>query len=111
MATFSYTPEFSSSKSNKPSVKKTQFGDGYESRISIGMNSNPDSWDLQFVNRQDTEGDAIISFFEARGGTEAFDWTPPNGTSGKYVCSEWNRTLVKYNLSTITAKFYRVYEP
>lgn len=111
MATFTYTPDFGAAVSHKPAVRAIKFGDGYEQRLAYGINTNPRSWDLRFASRDNTEADGIMDFFEARGAVEAFDWTPPSGAAGKWVCREWSRSIDRYNLSTIQARFDQVFEP
>jgi phage-related protein len=110
MATFTYIPSFEATEASKPRVRKFQAGDGYESRIRFGLNTDPKEWSLQFSNRDDTERDAIAAFLEARGGVESFDWTPPRGTAGKYVCEDWQVTLSNCNNNQIRATFREVFE-
>lgn len=111
MATFTYTPSFEATESSKPRVRKFQAGDGYEQRVRFGLRTDPKEWSLTFANRTDTERDAIAAFLEARAGAESFDWTPPRGTAGKYVCGEWQVSLLNCNNNTITATFRQVFEP
>ena len=111
MATFTFTPSFEATEVSKPRVSKIQYGDGYEMRATFGLNVDPKEWPLTFAERADTERDNILAFFEARGGVESFDWTPPRGTAGKYVCEEWQVSLRSCNFNTIQAKFREVYEP
>lgn len=110
MATFNFTPDFSAQVSSRPVVRAVKFGDGYEQRLAYGINNNPKQWSLTFAARDDSEANSIEAFFDARGGVESFDWTAPNGTYGKYVCREWNRTFDKSNLNTVTASFEQVYD-
>jgi phage-related protein len=111
MATFTYTPSFEATESSKPRARKFQAGDGYEQRVTFGLHTNPKEWGLVFSNRDDTERDTILAFLDARGGVESFDWTPPRGTAGKYVCEEWQTTLSNCNNNQIRAIFREVYEP
>lgn len=110
MATFTYTPEFGAAVTHKPTVRAVKFGDGYEQRLAYGINTNPRVWDLRFASRSNTEADAILAFLEARGAVESFDWTPPSGSAGKWICREWSRTMDRYNLNTVQAKFEEVFE-
>ena len=105
MATFTYTPSFEASESSKPRAHKFQAGDGYEQRIRFGLHTDAKEWSLTFMNRDNTERDAILAFLEARAGVESFDWTPPRGYAGKYVCEEWQANLLNCNNNTVTAKF------
>jgi phage-related protein len=111
MATFTYTPSFEATESSKPRVSKIQYGDGYEMRATFGLNTDPKEWTLTFSERTDTERDDILTFLEARNAVESFDWTPPRGDAGKYVCEEWQVTLRSCNFNTIQTKFREVYEP
>lgn len=111
MATFIIAPDFGVAANMRPRVRVSRFGDGYEQRVADGLNAIDMSWDLTFSARTDDEALEITDFLEARGGLEAFDWIPSGQTgSVKVVCREWRRSLDRYNLNTVTAKFERVYE-
>lgn len=111
MATFTYTPSFEATETSKPRVRRFQAGDGYEQRVRFGLNTDPKNWSLTFANRTDSERDNITAFLDARGAYESFDWTPPRGSAGKYVCEEWQVTLLSCNNNTIQATFREVFEP
>jgi phage-related protein len=108
MATFTWVPDYEAVEVSRPRVRKTQLGSGYEQRVTFGLNSNLKEWQLSFSERTDTEREQIMSFLNARNATESFDWTPPRGTAGKYVCEEWQTTLRRCNLNTIRATFRQV---
>lgn len=110
MATFTYTADFGASQMKRPRVNAIRFGDSYEQRTTYGINTNPSEWSLTFAMRDDTEAGEIDAFLTARNGIEAFDWTPPGGSAGKYICREWSKTLDRNNLNTISAKFEQVYD-
>lgn len=110
MATFTWTPDFDLPKESKPNIYESKFGDGYSQRISMGLNSNPKTYPLQFKHRSNTERDQIEAFLDARRGTEAFDWTPPWGSAGKFICSEWKVIYSNFNNNQITATFMQVFE-
>ena len=111
MATFTFTPSFEATEASKPRVTKVQFGDGYEQRAVFGLNANQKEWTLIFSERTDAQRDEITTFLDTEGGVNSFDWTPPSGSAGKYVCEEWQVTLRVFNFNTIQAKFRVVYEP
>ena len=49
MATFpSITPTYGVSKTSNPNTRTTKFGDGYQARITFGMNQNPKNYQLTF---------------------------------------------------------------
>jgi len=111
MATFTFTPSFPATQSSQPRVRRFQAGDGYEQRVTFGLNFDPKEWELRFDNRDDTERDAIKTFLEARRGVEAFNWTDPNGTAGRWVCETWQIEQIACNFNNIRTKFRQVFEP
>lgn len=113
MATFpSYNPVYSASKSSEPRVRTTQFGDGYQQRVTFGLNQNPKEWSLTF-DVTDADADIIEEFLDARAADAAsFDWTPPDtSTSYKWICPSWNREMYEFQRSKITTTFRQVFEP
>lgn len=115
MATFpSIAPAYTVSKSNRPNVRVTKFGDGYQQRTVFGLAShnNPREYSLTFKVK-DTQAETIETFLDARAADAAsFDFTPPGtATSAKFVCSAWNRTFIGTNWNEITATFVEVFEP
>ena len=109
MSTFTYLPMPGGVQTKRPRVITTQFGDGYQQRLGDGINTNPRSWSLRFT-RLTADIDAIESFLDARKGTESFDWVPPRGATGKWICSEWTRTEPTDNVQEISATFTEVFE-
>jgi phage-related protein len=91
-----------------PRVRRVAFGDGYEQRVADGINTMPAKWSLRFV-RYNADLAAIAAFLSARAGVEAFDWTAPDGTSGKYVCRQWTRSYTGPQIGEISATFEQVF--
>lgn len=107
MSTFTYAPA-NAALTVKPRVRSARFGDGYEQRVGDGINNAPRSFALTFT-RPTAEADAILAFFEARGGSEAFDWTPPYGAAGRWVARDWSAQLVQMVAKTISVTFDEVF--
>ena len=113
MATFpSITPTYGLQKSSAPNVRKVQFGDGYESRFTMGINQDPKVYNLTF-EVSETDSDTIETFLDARAADFAsFDFTPPGeGSSSKFVCETWSKSIPYLNRATIQATFRQVFEP
>lgn len=113
MATFpAIIPTYGAQKSNRPVVRTVQFGDGYQQRLTYGLNQNPKSWSLTW-EVSETDADTIETFLNDRAADNAsFDWTPlDEATSYKWICQDWNKTLPYKNRATITATFQQVFEP
>lgn len=114
MSVFIWTPEFGATNNPTATVIEAKFGDGYSQRQAAGMNSVSDVWTLSFNNRSPEEGAAIKAFLKARGGREAFDWTPPFETTPiKVVCraGNWSVVTIKGGFVSVSAKFEQVFEP
>lgn len=110
MATFTVTPDFGVSLTEEPRVLRSRFGDGYEQRVGDGINIRPQVWSLRWSVRTASERDTILAFLRAENGITPFDWTPPGGTAGKYVCDSWTYTPENAVSNTITATFRQVFE-
>jgi phage-related protein len=108
----SVAPSYGSQKSSAPSVRKVRFGDGYEKRLTYGLNQNPKIYNLTF-QVSETEADTIETFLDARAiDNLAFDYTPPGETvTSKFVCEEWSKSIPYLNRATIQATFRQVFEP
>jgi len=113
MATFpSITPTYGAQKTSQPAVRTVRFGDGYEQRLTFGLNQNPKQWDLSW-NVSETDADTIETFLDARAEDSAsFDWTPPDETTSyKWICPEWQKRIDYPTRFSISARFVQVFEP
>jgi phage-related protein len=110
MATFTVAPDYQAQLDEQPRTITAKFGDGYEQRAADGINVRPRKWSLKFENRSNTDRDTVLTFFRTHNAVTAFDWTPPEGAAGKFVCRAWQNVPVQYNLNTITAVFEEVFE-
>jgi len=113
MANFpSILPTYGTQKSSAPVVRKVQFGDGYEQRLTYGLNQNPKIYNLTF-EVSETEADTIETFLDARAADNAsFTFTPPGeSASAKFVCEQWSKSIPYLNRATIQATFRQVFEP
>jgi phage-related protein len=108
MSTFTWSPAPGPVLSVKPRVRTAPFGDGYQQRVGDGINTQPRSWSLQFT-RQTSDVDAIDAFLSACDGVESFDWLPPSGLTGKWICADWSRSAVARQVQSITATFQEVF--
>ena len=113
MATFpSITPKYGLQKRSAPSFRKVQFSDGYEARLTFGLNQNPKTYNLTF-EVSESDADTIEAFLDARADDNApFDFTPPGeASSSKFVCETWSKSIPYLNRATIQATFREVFEP
>ena len=91
MATFpSITPTYGIQKRSAPNFRRSRFGDGYEARLTFGLNQNPKTYNLTF-EVSEADADTIEAFLDARAenNMEKFDFTPPGeASSSKFVCED-----------------------
>lgn len=99
--------------SERPKLRKTQFGDGYSQRQADGINALAQAWQIRHAEIDDAAADEIIAFLRARGGVEAFEYTPLwHSAPVLFICAEWTRTASeKPGYSDITANFEQTFEP
>lgn len=108
MSTFTWSPDPGASQTIQPRVRTANFGDGYQQRVGNGINTMPRTWSLSFT-RPASLINTIEAFLVARAGTESFSWTPPVGDAGKWVCSNWSRTVPHRDVGTLSATFTEVF--
>ena len=89
-----------------------QFGDGFEARVTFGLNQNPKVFSLTF-EVSETDADTIETFLDARAAdNDSFDFTPPGeSSSSKFVCETWSKSIPYLNRATIQTTFRQVFEP
>ena len=82
-----------------PRIRAAKFGEGYEQRVRDGINHNPQKWTINFTRRGGADIDAIYDFMEARGGDEAFLWTPRGEVTARvFICRKWTRKFDHYEV-------------
>tara|TARA_Y100000401_G_C8277885_1_gene201827 strand:+ start:32 stop:373 length:342 start_codon:yes stop_codon:yes gene_type:complete len=87
------------------------FGDGFEQRLTEGLNQNPLSVNLTFELSQN-DADTAINFLNARVTDGAsFDYTlPSETTSRKFVCERFPRSIPFLNRVRLSCLFREVFE-
>lgn len=104
MASFPFPDKISqaSSSSKDQKVIISAYGDGYEQRAALGINSMTMTWQLYLPMMTLTDRNTFRAFFDAHGRVIAFDWTPPNESAGKYVFNgplQETNTGIRYSFS------------
>lgn len=108
MKTFNWFPDTDSQQSCKPAIQSTKFGDGYEVRVPVGINTSPMKWQVSFKRGRE-EAQAILAFLREHQGYLAFLWTNPLEEEGKYICREW-RTRQSRGVMEVSCEFEQVFE-
>ena len=108
------SPSYSPQLSVENNIITVALGDGYEQRLKNGINESRRTFSLSFLNRSDTVTTNILNFLadplKGDNGAKAFDWTPPFGSTGKWVCQNPSVTMVAHNLNDIELVFREVFE-
>lgn len=107
MATFTWLPSPNSRRESRPRILSAMFGDGYEQRVDDGINNLLPVWSLVFDVRSAADTTAIDNFLSANKST-VFDWTPPFGAAGKFICRSWDINALGPDTYEITATFEQV---
>jgi len=107
---FFFTPSYGVNVANQPRTKITQFGEGYQQRIPESINNNLLRLSVTFENRSAREATAILHFLNARNGSQAFLYTPPEpyATMKLFACFNWSEQSQFYNNISINAEFTEV---
>ena len=110
---FPYSSKVSkaATRDSKPNVVAASFGGGYSQRISQGINTLAEEWDLSFSSQPLNIADGIVTFLESKRGVDSFFFNPPFSSATYLVtCSEWSTEYESHISKTIKAKFIRVYD-
>lgn len=104
-------PSYGSQPKTRFRILSAQFGDGYEQRTGDGLNTKVITWSLLWEGLNAVDLLEITDFFDARGGHEAFDWTPPGeGDALKFKCPHYNSAQLSTDLFTLNTMFEQVFD-
>ena len=84
-------PSFPIQKQTTPKVRTVVFGDGFQQRLTYGLNQNPEIYNFAFENITEEESDVLEAFLRTVSDTqESFNFTPPQ--EGKTGTGTYSRT-------------------
>lgn len=109
MKTFTWKMNMGASASVHHAVSKTQFGDGYAQRVSLGINNQRMDWSGSKTGDWQTVILPIKDFLDEHKGVIPFLWTNPHGQTKKYVCENYEISQKKGNFWEIGLKFEQVF--
>ena len=102
---FPFNADRRPTKATKSTTRNIQFGDGYMQRINNNIHNFETNYSVTFNNRSAETIDAIVAFFEARNGVEAFMYD-----GKKVICQSWNEIEITPTIKSANAQFQVVYE-
>jgi len=93
-------------------TKKVQFGDGYSQRSPDGINSNVDTWQVNWEYLNSVERDTILEVLNDVEGADYIYWTPPNQTEEKkYIIAQGSSyTTYSGNIFSISIQVEQVFD-
>ena len=109
------SPSYPPKLSIENNVITVALGDGYEQRLAKGINPSRRTFSLNFENRSNTVTNNILNFLSSatggNNGAKSFDWSPPLGATGKWICQNPTVEIVAHDLNNIDLVFKEVFEP
>ena len=113
MATFPIAnPTYNTRINTNTNQIVVSFGDGFEQRLTEGLNQNQLTVSLTFELSQ-SDADTAITFLDSRVTDGAsFDYTlPSESSSRKFVCERFPRSIPFLNRVRLNCVFREVFEP
>ena len=105
-------PKYNYTISRQPAVNVISFGDGFEQRLTEGLNQNPVTLNLKFDLSQ-TDSTTAVNFLNARitDGASFTFLVPNENVTKNFVCLSYNTAVPFLNRVTLTCSFREVFEP
>ena len=105
-------PKYNYTIVRQPTVNVLSFGDGFEQRLTEGLNQNPITLNLKFDLSQ-TDSTSVITFLNARitDGASFTFLVPNENVTKNFVCLSYNTAVPFLNRVTLTCSFREVFEP
>ena len=108
-------PDKGMTRNAQQKTRVIKFGDGYEQRLAKGINPSRRTFSLNFENRSNTVTNNILNFLSSatggNNGAKSFNWSPPLGATGKWICQDPSVEIVAHDLNNIDLVFKEVFEP
>ena len=105
-------PKYDYTITRQPTVNVISFGDGFEQRLTEGLNQNPITLNLQ-LDLSQTDSTTAINFLNARitDGASFTFLVPNENVTKNFVCQSYPTSVPFLNRVTLTCTFREVFEP
>ena len=108
------SPSYTPTLNIENNIIKVDLGEGYQQRLSKGINPTRRTWTLPFQSRSNSDTTNILNFLASstggNNGASSFDWTPPYGATGKWTCENPRVTNTAFDINDIQLVFVEVFE-
>lgn len=105
-------PDVGMDTSINPRVASTKFDDGYEQRISVGLNSISETISAKWTKLPKAQADTLLAFLEAHRSSDWFYWRNPSDLiRKKWRSGPWRKSDEAAGYITVSTTFERVYDP
>ena len=107
-----FVPKYNFKKSNTPNTRVVSFGDGYEHRISFGLNQNAKTINLT-LDESEVDADRLTDYLDERAVDGAnFTYTVPGESAMNFVVEGgYNKSVPYLNRARVQVTFRQVFEP
>ena len=104
-------PKYNYTVSRQPTINVVSFGDGFEQRLTKGLNQNPITLNLKFDLSQ-TDSTTAVNFLNARitDGASFTFLVPNENVTKNFVCQSYPTSVPYKNRVTLTCSFREVFE-
>ena len=104
-------PKYNYTVSRKPTINVVSFGDGFEQRLTNGLNQNPITLNLKFDLSQ-TDSTSAITFLNARitDGASFTFLVPNENVTKNFVCQSYPTSVPFLDRVVLTCTFREVFE-
>ncbi len=105
-------PKYNYTITRQPAVTVISFGDGFEQRLTQGLNQNPITLNLKFDLSQ-TDSTTAVNFLNDRitDGASFTFLVPNENVTKNFVCQSYPTTVPFLDRVTLTCTFREVFEP
>lgn len=109
MQTFEFKNDLEGNRSSyKFNRRVVKFGDGYEQRVSHGINSKSGEWNYQRTAKFE-EVERIADFFDQHYCVVPFSYRNPEGKNVKAIAEDYQITHLGGGISRISTTFKQVF--
>ena len=105
-------PKYNYTITRQPTINVISFGDGFEQRLTEGLNQNPITLNLKFDLSQ-TDSTTAVNFLNARitDGASFTFLVPNENVTKNFVCQSYPTSVPFLDRVVLTCTFREVFEP